>query len=199
VVNPDFWTHLATMDTGLLEKVFRTAVVYFAIAILLRVVGKRNLAQVNTFDLVVILLLSNVVQNAIIGPDNSLLGGLIGAAVLIGINNLVVRLTARNERLARWLDGTPTEFVHDGVYDPDAMAELSLRKADVDAALRHQGVTSIQDVQLATLDPNGAITISLEPSAQPATKADIDAIMARLDAMKSLAGQGITRSQENRD
>ena len=175
------WTHIFTFDIPIVEKILRTVVVYAAIVILLRVMGKRNLAQVNTFDLVVIFLLSNVVQNAIIGPDNSLAGGLLGAAVLIIVNNIVVRLAARHDRLARWLDGEPTELVHDGVFDEKTVANLGLRHADVMASLRHQGVSDLTDVHTATLDPNGAITVSLEPSAQPATKADIADIMRRLD------------------
>jgi uncharacterized membrane protein YcaP (DUF421 family) len=175
------WTHIFTFEIPIWEKILRTIVVYAAIVILLRVMGKRNLAQVNTFDLVVIFLLSNVVQNAIIGPDNSLGGGLVGAAVLIVVNNIVVRLAARNDRLGRWLDGEPTELVHDGIFDDSAVESLGLRHADVMASLRHQGVSDLSDVHTATLDPNGAITVSLEPSAQPATKADIDEIMRRLD------------------
>ena len=91
-VDATSWTHIFTFDIPIWEKVLRTIVVYAAIVILLRVMGKRNLAQVNTFDLVVIFLLSNVVQNAIIGPDNSLGGGLVGAAVLIVVNNIVIPL-----------------------------------------------------------------------------------------------------------
>jgi len=184
-VNITSWSHPFAFDIPLLEKVLRTLVVYAAIVILLRVMGKRNLAQVNTFDLVVIFLLSNVVQNAIIGPDNSLSGGLVGAVVLIVVNNVVVRLAARHDRLAHWLDGEPTELVHDGVFDDAAVNGLGLREADVMASLRHQGVSDLNDVHSATLDPNGAITVSLEPSSQPATKADIDAIISRLDELAS--------------
>lgn len=179
------WSHPFVFDIPILEKIVRTIFVYAAIVILLRVMGKRNLAQVNTFDLVVIFLLSNVVQNAIIGPDNSLSGGLLGAAVLIIVNNIVVRLTARHEGLARWLDGQPTELVHDGIFDEKTVQSLGLRKADVMASLRHQGVSDLSDVHSATLDPNGAITVSLEESSQPATKEDVREIMRRLDELQS--------------
>jgi uncharacterized membrane protein YcaP (DUF421 family) len=181
------WSHPFAFDIPLLEKVLRTVVVYAAIVILLRVMGKRNLAQVNTFDLVVIFLLSNVVQNAIIGPDNSLSGGIVGAIVLIVVNNLVVRLAARHDRLAHWLDGEPTELVHDGVFDEKTVRGLGLREADVMASLRHQGVSDLNDVHTATLDPNGAITVSLEPSSQPATKADIDEILRKLEQIQNRA------------
>ena len=86
------WTDLTHLDISVLDKIIRTVVVYLGLVVLLRVAGKRDLAQLNSFDLIVVLLLSNVVQNAIIGPDNSLLGGLIGAAVLIAANAFLVRI-----------------------------------------------------------------------------------------------------------
>ena len=85
------WTDLTHLDISVLDKIIRTVVVYWTLIVLLRLAGKRDLAQLNSFDLIVMLLLSNVVQNAIIGPDNSLLGGLIGAAVLIAANAFLVQ------------------------------------------------------------------------------------------------------------
>jgi uncharacterized membrane protein YcaP (DUF421 family) len=181
-MDTSLWNDLVVTGIPLLEKVLRTVLVYVAIAALLRLVGKRNLAQLNTFDLVVVLLLSNVVQNAIIGPDNSLLGGLVGAAVLLGINAGVVRLAARSERLSRWIDGTPTVIVRDGAYDDAALRRMALRHNDVEEALLKQGA-HVADVQQAELDPNGAITFDFRPGAEPATRADIDRLMARIDAL----------------
>ncbi len=176
------WNDLFVSGVPLLEKVLRTVLVYVAIVVLLRLIGKRNLAQLNTFDLVVVLLLSNVVQNAIIGPDDSLLGGLVGAAVLLGVNAGVVRLSAQNETVGRWLDGQPTVIVTDGEYDEDTMRRLALRHNDVEEALRKQGA-HVSDIASAELDPNGAITFDYKPSAQPVTRADIDEVLARLDAL----------------
>src|SRR3954451_9792522 len=99
------------MGIPLAEKVVRTVAVYGGMAILLRLFGKRDLAQLNSFDLVVLLLLSNVVQNAIIGPDNSLVGGLIGAAVLVGFNAVVVRAVSRNKVTDQLFEGRPTDLV----------------------------------------------------------------------------------------
>src|SRR6476660_4626259 len=99
------------------EKILRTAVVYFAIVILLRIFGKRELAQLNSFDLVVLLLLSNVVQNAIIGPDTSLFGGLLGAATLLFLNMVVVRVAKRWPRIDRLFEGQKNAIVIDGNYD----------------------------------------------------------------------------------
>src|SRR5215469_16333411 len=101
------WSDMFTIQVPVLEKVLRTVLVYAGLALLLRLAGKRELAQLNTFDLVVVLLLSNVVQNSIIGNDNSLLGGLLGAAVLVGVNALWVRLINRTPRLTTIFEGTP--------------------------------------------------------------------------------------------
>ena len=118
------------------EKVLRTVVVYAALALLLRVAGKRNLAQLNSFDLVVVLLLSNVVQNALIGPDDSLTGGLLAAAVLLGTNALVVRAVSRSDRAVRLFEGQDVPLVKDGRFLDRSLRREGLRRADVEAALR---------------------------------------------------------------
>src|SRR3954447_12675004 len=102
-------THALThLDVSFLEKTVRTVAVYLALAALLRLAGKRDLAELNTFDLVVMLLLSNVVQNAVIGNDDSLLGGLYAATLLVVVNAFVVRLTVANDKVAHLFEGTPT-------------------------------------------------------------------------------------------
>jgi uncharacterized membrane protein YcaP (DUF421 family) len=171
---------LATMGIPIAEKAIRTVAVYGGIAVLLRVGGKRDLAQLNTFDLVVMLLLSNVVQNAIIGPDNSLTGGLIGAAILVAINSAVVRISARNALLARALDGTPTRLIKDGDYDEHALHREGLRRAEVEVAIRRQGANSARDVAEAMLEPGGAVVVTLNDAAMPATRADIADLRALL-------------------
>src|SRR3954454_5432627 len=99
-------THALThLDLSYLEKAIRTVAVYGALAVLLRLAGKRDLAQLNSFDLVVVLLLSNVVQNAVIGDDNSLTGGLLGAGVLIVVNSLVVRASVASPPIAKLFEG----------------------------------------------------------------------------------------------
>ena len=103
----------------MLDKIIRTVVVYWALIVLLRLAGKRDLAQLNSFDLIVMLLLSNVVQNAIIGPDNSLLGGLIGAATLIAANAFLVRVVRPNKLVTAFLEGTNTVLARNGRWLPD--------------------------------------------------------------------------------
>jgi uncharacterized membrane protein YcaP (DUF421 family) len=166
-----------------LEKVLRTVAVYAGILLLLRLAGKRDLAQLNSFDLVVLLLLSNVVQNAVIGNDNSLAGGLLGAAVLIAVNSVVVRTAGRSEPAVALLEGTATVLARDGQVDAQALARLGLRRADVEVALRRQGASNLAEVAEATLMPGGTIVVRLRDDAENATKADISRLDAKLDQL----------------
>jgi uncharacterized membrane protein YcaP (DUF421 family) len=164
-----------------LEKALRTVAVYGGILVLLRVGGKRDLAQLNSFDLVVLLLLSNVVQNAIIGNDNSLAGGLIGAAILVAINAVVVRAVQRSKRAVDLFEGTPTVLVRDGQLDHRALARLGLREGDVMTAVHRQGADMIDQVAQATLAPGGGIVVDLTHGSMDATKGDIERLEAKLD------------------
>jgi uncharacterized membrane protein YcaP (DUF421 family) len=182
------WNDLMHLQVSAADKIIRTVAVYLALAIILRLVGKRDLAQLNAFDLVVMLLLSNVVQNAIIGPDNSLLGGLLGAAVLIATNSAVVRLMRRSDILAHLLEGTPTVLARDGKWDEHALRAEGLRRADVDAALRRQNANSVSEVQTVSIEPGGAIVATLRPEEQSATAADVARLEAKLDALLAARG-----------
>jgi uncharacterized membrane protein YcaP (DUF421 family) len=177
------WNDLMHLDISVTDKVIRTIAVYLVLAVLIRLAGKRDLAQLNAFDLVVMLLLSNVVQNAIIGPDNTLLGGIIGAVVLIGFNAAVVRLSRRADVIGRLLEGTPTELARDGAWDDEALRHEGLRKADAEAALRRQNANSVADIEVATIEPGGAIVATLREDLQSATRADIARLEAKLDAL----------------
>ena len=173
------------MDLGVSapDKIIRTVAVYVALAVLIRLAGKRDLAQLNAFDLVVVLLLSNVVQNAIIGPDNSLLGGLLGAAVLIGVNAVLVRAIRRDDRLARILEGSRTVLARNGHWRDEALRREGLRRADVDAAVRRQGGTDLHQVSEVSIEPGGAIVATLKDEFQPATREDLARLEAKLDAL----------------
>lgn len=178
-------THALThLDLSWLEKTIRTVVVYVAIALLLRLAGKRDLAQLNTFDLVVMLLLSNVVQNAVIGNDISLVGGLFAAALLVAINAFVVRVATTNHTVERIFEGTPTLLVEDGKYLDRALRKEGLRRADVDAALRKQGANDETTVERATLGVGGTVVVELKAEAQPATKADVASLAAALNRLE---------------
>jgi uncharacterized membrane protein YcaP (DUF421 family) len=178
-------THALThLDLSWLEKSIRTIAVYAVIAVLLRVAGKRDLAQLNTFDLVVMLLLSNVVQNAVIGNDTSLVGGLYGAALLVAVNAVVVRVTAANRTLERVFEGTPTVLVEDGKYVDKALRREGLRRSDVDAAIRRQGANDETELEKATLGVGGTVVVNLKVEAQPATKADVAALAVAIDRIE---------------
>lgn len=179
------WSDMFSIQIPALEKVLRTVLVYGGLAILLRLAGKRDLAQLNTFDLVVMLLLSNVVQNAVIGNDNSLSGGLLGAVVLVAVNAGWIRLVNRRPRLTRIFEGSPTTLVRDGKVTAN-LHRLGLRRADVATALRHQGAADITEVAEANLEPGGSIVVNLKPDAQDLTvgdyHADQDRVIAELRA-----------------
>lgn len=179
------WNDLTHLDISVLDKVIRTIAVYVVLAVLLRLAGKRDLAQLNAFDLVVMLLLSNVVQNAVIGPDNTLVGGVIGAVVLVGFNTVVVRFARRNEAFARALEGTATEIVRNGEWNDEALRHEGVRKADADVALRRQNANSVADIATASIEPGGSIVATLRPELQSATRADIVRLEAKLDALLS--------------
>ncbi|HZN13851.1 MAG TPA: YetF domain-containing protein [Acidimicrobiales bacterium] len=179
---------LFTIGVPVLEKVLRTVAVYGGLLVLLRLAGKRDLAQLNSFDLVVLLLLSNVVQNAIIGNDNSLAGGLLGAVVLIVGNAVVVRFARTNEVIDRALEGTPTVLVRDGALDHDALRRLGLRKAEVVTAVRRQGANTIEEVEQASLEPGGTIVVRLKAEDQNASKGDIRRLERKLDRLLAARG-----------
>ncbi len=147
----------------------------------MRLAGKRDLAELNTFDLVVMLLLSNVVQNAVIGNDNSLVGGLLGAAVLIVVNAVTVRIGYSRPALTRLMEGEPTVLVRDGKMVAN-LHRLGLRRTDVAAALRRQGAGDISEVRQAVLGPGGAIVVDLVQDAQDVTNAQLKAENAKLVA-----------------
>lgn len=185
---PDWLAPFVTMDISLWEKVLRTIVVYLGIAILIRVAGKRLLAQMNSLDLIVVLLVSNVVQNSIIGPDNSVLGGLFGAVVLIGFNALLDR-AAEFSPLGRWLlVGNGTDLITDGRVDARALARIGLSQGELDLALRRQGADDVTEVERAALEPEGEIVVTLKPGERTATRDDLDRAVAELKALILAAG-----------
>jgi uncharacterized membrane protein YcaP (DUF421 family) len=184
VIASSFWDLLDNSGAWTIpEKMLRTAVVYFAIVILLRIFGKRELAQLNSFDLVVLLLLSNVVQNAIIGADNSLWGGLIGAATLLFLNTVVVRVVKRWPRIDQLFEGQKNPIVVNGKYDEKELTRLGLRHGDVETAVRRQGASSIAQVERATIYPGGAIVVQLNENDENATRGDIDRLERKLDLL----------------
>ena len=168
------------------EKILRTVLVYATIVLLFRVAGKRDLAAFNTFDFTVIFLLSNVVQNAIIGNDNSFLGGAIGAITLVAVNAAVNRWTTISPRATRILQGTPTTVIEDGKFIPRALRRLSLRPEEIEHAIRVQNGDNVAEVGDGRMEPSGQLVLSLKPEEQSASKGDIAHLNARLDAIDAV-------------
>jgi uncharacterized membrane protein YcaP (DUF421 family) len=146
---------------GIGELMLRVAMVYLAVFVLLRVVGKKHVGELAPFDLVVLLLLSECVQNALIGDDKSVLGGIIAAAILFGINQLVGYVAWRNKEAERVLEGTPRMLVRHGRVLNDALAREQITHAELLEALRREGCTSLVNVRYAMLENDGSITIGL--------------------------------------
>lgn len=145
--------------TSALEIIIRTLAVYLIILIGLRLSGKREIGQMTVFDLVVLLLVSNAVQNAMIGPDTSLIGGVLAAIVLLVANALIARLSLRWPRLRRLVEGTPTLLVLHGELIPKHMHQEGIDKDTLLAALREHGVAEISEVEMAVLEIDGTISV----------------------------------------
>ena len=169
------------MQLPLLEKLLRPAIVYLALVVLLRIFGKRELAQLNPFDLVVLLSLSNTVQNAIIGNDNSVSGGIIGAVSLLAVNWLVVRALFSSPRLTRMFEGRSSVLIQNGQIDHKAVKRESLTKEELYDVIHKQGFDSVHKVQRCELEPNGTFYVeAFEPSTADKQHGEL---LARLDAL----------------
>ena len=139
--------------------VARTAIVYAALLLGLRLAGKREIGQMTPFDLVVILLIANAVQNAMVGPDTSVTGGLIAAALLIGANVVLARARERIPFLRRAVEGTPTLLVHDGQFIAGHLKGEGIDENEVLMAMREHGIDDIRQVRTAVLEVDGSISI----------------------------------------
>ncbi len=180
------WHAMFAEQIPLAEKIMRTVIVYAAIAVLFRLTGKRGLAALNTFDFVVIFLLSNVVQNAVIGNDTSLTGGLIGAVTLVAVNTGVNRLIAANATAARIFDGHATTVITRGHVVDRALRRLGLRRSELDTAVRLQSADSVADVETGSLEPGGQLVLTLKDGEQSATKSDVAALTDHLRRIEKL-------------
>jgi uncharacterized membrane protein YcaP (DUF421 family) len=150
-----FWHDLLVPGVPLIEKIVRPILVYAFLVIGLRLAGKRELAQLNPFDLVVLLTLSNTVQNAIIGDDNSVLGGAIGATTLLVVNYIVVLLAYRNRKLGVLIEGGPDVLIQRGRLNEERLKAETITVEELEAAARKQGFPSLKEVDQAILYPGG--------------------------------------------
>jgi uncharacterized membrane protein YcaP (DUF421 family) len=146
-------------DISIVEKVLRAGVVYAFLLVAFRLCGKRQLGQLSAFDLVVLLLISNVLQNAMIGDDNSLSGGIIGAVTILVLNSLVAYLTFRFKRVDRVVEHSLTVLIRHGRIIRDNLRRERLGPRDLRAALRHHGGVSRRDIRYAFLEEDGHVSV----------------------------------------
>ncbi len=183
--------NMFVMGPPVLEKMFRPVLVYLFLIVGLRLAGKRELAQLNPFDLIVLLTLSNTVQNAIIGDDNSVTGGLLGAATLLAVNALTVRFLYSHERLDRLVEGAPDLLIEDGKINPDRLKRELITQAELEVAAHRQGFANLDEVDRAVLEPGGAITfVARKPAPDVARHAELMGQLAEVQRqLAALAGR----------
>jgi uncharacterized membrane protein YcaP (DUF421 family) len=155
----------------LLDVALRTSIVYLALLAGLRLTGTRQLGQMGTFDLVLLLIISNAVQNAMVGPDTSLAGGLVAAGVLIAWHRVIDWWRLRNRRFAKLLGGEGIMLIHNGKILDEHCHRAGITRGELLQALREHGVSSVKDVMIAVLEPDGAVSVirndDLAPGARP--------------------------------
>ena len=191
-MNPKLWHDMFSLGLPLVEKILRPVIVYMFLVIALRLAGKRELAQLNPFDFVVLMSLSNTVQNAIIGEDNSVVGGLIGAASLLAINAVVVRLLYTHPKLEEIAEGKPDALIEKGKINLAHMKREQITKEELAVVAMRQGFRSLDEVESAVLEPGGAIAMSAKlPTPETSRHQEI---VERLDqlarAVEHLRGGG---------
>jgi uncharacterized membrane protein YcaP (DUF421 family) len=180
------WHAMFVEQIPFTEKILRTVLVYALIAVLFRLSGKRGLANLSTFDFVVIFLLSNVVQNAVIGNDTSLTGGVVGAVTLVVVNAVVNRIVASSATAARIFDGRPTTVIRDGHVLTRALVHLGVRRSEIDHAVRMQNGDGVSDIQDGVLEPGGQLVLTLKRADQSATQADVAGLREQLSRIEDL-------------
>jgi len=182
-ISNGMWHDIFVVGAPLVEKIIRPVIVYLFLVLLLRAFGKRELAQLNPFDLVVLLSLSNTVQNAIIGNDNSLTGGLVGAFTLLGVNYMVVRFLFRHRRLDQIFEGKPTTLVEHGKVIEGALARELLTRAELTTVLHRQGFDGLNDVERCVLEPGGVFYV--QRKSPPADELQHAEVMARMNDLSA--------------
>jgi uncharacterized membrane protein YcaP (DUF421 family) len=175
------WSDLFVPGVPLLEKLVRTILVYAFLLVGLRLAGKRELSQLNSFDLAVLLVLANTVQNAIIGNDNSLIGGVFGATVLLAINWLLVRTLYRYRQLDK-LEGAPDVLISNGRLRRSHLDRELITVAELEAAARRQGIESLAHVSECRLEAGGALTfVQRHPTSEEARHYEVIGLLGKLE------------------
>ncbi len=144
---------------GALEIVLRTTIIYVLVLVGIRLTGKREVGQMTPFDLTLLLLLSNSVQNAMTGPDTSLVGGIVAAVVLLILNYLLAEVSGVNRRFRKLIQGSPSLLVHNGEVVTAHMAKEHVSMDELNRAFREHGCVEVKDVALAVLEVDGSISV----------------------------------------
>jgi len=186
VIDSMFHLHLP-----LLEKILRPVIVYLCLILFLRIFGKRELAQLNPFDLVVLLCLSNTVQNSIIGDDNTVSGGIIGVFSLLSINYLLTRVLFRLPKLNKVIEGKETVLIRNGKVDQEALKREALTELDLKTILHKQGVRDYSEVERCVLEASGNFYVAqVDPLREGRQRSeilrDIQALTAEVRELKTL-------------
>jgi uncharacterized membrane protein YcaP (DUF421 family) len=150
---------MLTWNSTLLEVALRTAIIYGVVLIGIRLTGKREVGQMASYELVLILLIANAVQNAMTGPDTSLTGGVVGACTLLLANAAVTRISSRSRKVRTLLEGTPTILIHQGKVLKKNLEKEHIAHEELEQALREHGVASIGEVGIAVLEVDGTISV----------------------------------------
>ena len=173
------WSDMFYLGLPVLEKILRPVIVYVFLVIGLRLAGKRELAQLNPLDLVVLLMLANTVQNAIIGDDTSVTGGLVGATTLLVVNYAVVRLLYGRKEVEQLVEGAPDALIENGQVRIERLEQELITLSELEAAAHKQGFESLDQVESAVLEPGGTIVfVGKEPTIEARHRQEV---MARLD------------------
>ncbi len=185
------WTDMFVLSIPIWEKILRSVCVYVFLVAGLRLAGKRELAQLNPFDLVVLLTLSNTVQNAIIGDDNSVTGGIIGASSLLLINYLVIRFLYRHEKIEKIVEGPQAVVIENGQIRRDRLSKELITLPELEAAAHRQGFASLDEIDRAVLEPGGALSfVGKRPAPQEERHGEVvrrlDQIMQELAQLRRL-------------
>lgn len=180
------WTEALVPQAPIWDTILRTALVYIAVAFLLRLAGKRGLAELSTFDVIVALLLAEIIGGSVLSDDQSITSAVIAAFTLVAMNVLFNAVVHRFPAAARFLQGTATTVITDGDLDEKAMRKLGITSSEIDHAIRSQHGDDVSEVQHAELTPSGKLVLTLKYEEQSATKADIHALTERLDELRSL-------------
>ncbi|MBI1738076.1 MAG: DUF421 domain-containing protein [Acidobacteria bacterium] len=151
--------HFWLPEIPVLEKIVRSLIVYLFLLLVFRMIGKRQVGQMTPFDLIVLLMISNVLQNAMIGPDNSVTGGLLGASTVLIANWVVSRAASSSKALERAIEGVPTVLIHHGHVIEANLRHENFSREDLLSNLRSQGVFDVEEVKAAILEPSGKLSV----------------------------------------